>query len=133
VQQQRQVVSTGTLLPLSRLGLLLQGSIPDCPPCPTSPWVVLAKVSFDQSGVIRSIDNCECRRLVISFANFWWTCSEPCHTKETEASPAPERPDIPAAPAAPLQEVGSEDAKKRVQKLIGSKGRRRQKRRKRTP
>jgi hypothetical protein len=90
-ERERQVASTSMLLPLSRLALLLQGAIPDCPPCPTSPWVVLAKVSFDQSGVIKSIDNCECRRIVISFGNFWWTCSEPCHPKDMEASPTPER------------------------------------------
>src|SRR5262249_31124050 len=91
LERQREVPAASTLLPLSRLALRLQGSIPDCPPCPTSPWVVLAKVSFDQSGVIKSIDNCECRRLVVSFGTFWWRCLEPCHTKDTEASPIREQ------------------------------------------
>jgi hypothetical protein len=71
------------------LELLVQGSIHDCPPCPTDPWVVLAKVSFDESGIINLIDNCECRRLVISFGSFWWKCaSEPCDTQATEKQPA---------------------------------------------
>jgi hypothetical protein len=48
--------------------------VPCCPECPTDPWVVLAKVEIDASGSIQTIDNCACRRLVVSFAKHWWTC-----------------------------------------------------------
>lgn len=52
-------------------------SIPECPPCPDSPWVVLAKVEFDDSGCVVRIDNCSCRRLVKSHACDWWKCDDP--------------------------------------------------------
>jgi len=50
------------------------GSLPECPPCPENPWVVLAMVDMDSNGVIMLIDNCSCRRLVISFSEYWWRC-----------------------------------------------------------
>lgn len=55
---------------------IADGRIPPCPPCPEEPWVVLAKVCVDENGCIESIDNCSCRRLVVSFAHYWWTCDE---------------------------------------------------------
>jgi hypothetical protein len=55
---------------------LFQGEIPACPDCPPQPWVVLAAVTVDANGVITSIDNCQCRRLVASLSGFWWQCSE---------------------------------------------------------
>lgn len=55
----------------------LAGSLPECPPCPTDPWVVFAVVDVDsKSGVINWIDNCSCRRLVISFSEYWWRCQD---------------------------------------------------------
>ncbi len=51
-------------------------SNPECPVCPDTPWVVLACIQVDSEGVIESIDNCSCRRLVASFGNFWWQCEE---------------------------------------------------------
>jgi hypothetical protein len=59
------------------LNQLFQGPPPACPKCPTDPWVVLASVTFDSSGTITAIDNCSFRRLVASFAGFWWRCSSP--------------------------------------------------------
>ena len=56
------------------LDLLVMGGLPECPPCPSDPWVVLAKVEIDGQGIIQSIDNCSCRRIVISFSQFWWQC-----------------------------------------------------------
>jgi len=56
----------------SKLG---QGFIPTCPCAPETTWVGLAEVSVNSDGTILSIDNCSCRRLVISFGNFWWKCS----------------------------------------------------------
>lgn len=55
---------------------LIKGPIPECPPCPDEPWVVLAEVELDADGNITKIDNCSCRRLVPSLASFWWHCSE---------------------------------------------------------
>jgi len=52
----------------------LSGPLPDCPPCPDDPCVVLAAVDVDVDGTISAIDNCSCRRMVVSFAGFWWRC-----------------------------------------------------------
>jgi hypothetical protein len=49
-------------------------AIPECPDCPSEPWVVLAEVKIDAEGEIQYIDNCSCRRLVRSFAHEWWRC-----------------------------------------------------------
>jgi len=55
---------------------IISGPNPECPPCPSSPWVVLAKVEFDSTtGIINTIDNCSCRRLVVAFGHFWWRCT----------------------------------------------------------
>ncbi|WP_205191121.1 MULTISPECIES: hypothetical protein [unclassified Burkholderia] len=51
-----------------------KGGASVCPDCPTQPWVVLAKVLMDADGMITTIDNCECRRIVLSFGSFWWQC-----------------------------------------------------------
>jgi hypothetical protein len=51
--------------------------IPDCPPCPTDPWVVLAQVTTDDQGHVTKVDNCVCRRMVVSLAPYWWRCNEP--------------------------------------------------------
>jgi hypothetical protein len=53
---------------------LTKGVLSNCPPCPSDPWVVLAGVTLTNNGTINHIDNCSCRRMVISFANFWWRC-----------------------------------------------------------
>ncbi|MFQ5524994.1 MAG: hypothetical protein ACE5GX_01905 [Thermoanaerobaculia bacterium] len=55
---------------------LFQGPIPPCPPCPECPWVVLAEVEIGPNGEILRIDNCSCRRMVISFGEFWWQCED---------------------------------------------------------
>ena len=47
--------------------------VPDCPECPQEPWVVLARVDYDVDGNL-TIDNCSCRRLVLSPASLWWRC-----------------------------------------------------------
>jgi hypothetical protein len=51
-----------------------QGGNPACPPCPPEPWVVLAEVQMDADGSILAIDNCSCRRIVLSFAGVWREC-----------------------------------------------------------
>jgi hypothetical protein len=50
--------------------------LPDCPPCPTDPWVGLAQVETDGQGNVTKIDNCVCRRMVLSLAPYWWSCNE---------------------------------------------------------
>ena len=42
-----------------------------CPPCPSDPWVVLAKVDFSTDGTPSQIDNCSCRRCVLTAAPYW--------------------------------------------------------------
>jgi hypothetical protein len=53
----------------------LTGPLPDCPPCPDDPCVVLAAIDVDADGTITAIDNCSCRRMVLSAAGFWWRCA----------------------------------------------------------
>jgi hypothetical protein len=56
---------------------ILSGSAqtPDCPECPSSPWVVLAEVTLDPDGTVTTVNNCTCRRIVASFGNFWRECT----------------------------------------------------------
>ena len=54
---------------------LLRAKLSDCPPCPDDPCVVLAAVDVDGSGTVTRIDNCSCRRMVISFAPVWGRCT----------------------------------------------------------
>ena len=65
------------------------GHVQDCPSCPDEPWVVLAKVTLDDDGAILEIDNCSCRRIVLSFADFWLHCvrMEPDRDATVEATP----------------------------------------------
>lgn len=60
--------------PKPEFAKLFDGSLPECPPCPKEPWVVLAEIELGDDGAIKKIDNCSCRRLVISFGHFWWQC-----------------------------------------------------------
>ena len=68
---------------------IASGAIPDCPDCSCGPWVCLAQVTInsDGSGTIQQIDNTSCRRMVLSFCDFWWqstsTASGPDATKIT--------------------------------------------------
>jgi hypothetical protein len=57
--------------------LFEESPIPSCPEPPDEPWVGLAKIELDPDGVISRIDNCSCRRMVLSHANFWWHCEPP--------------------------------------------------------
>jgi hypothetical protein len=56
---------------------LMTGDLPTCPDCSCGPWVCLAQVTLneDGSGTIAQIDNCSCRRLVVSTASMWWKCT----------------------------------------------------------
>jgi hypothetical protein len=57
--------------------LFEDAAIPVCPAPPDDPWVGLARVELDPDGVITKIDNCACRRMVLSHASFWWNCEGP--------------------------------------------------------
>lgn len=46
----------------------------DCPDCSCGPWVGLAMVQFDQNGKITVIDNCACRRIVVSLSQVTRSC-----------------------------------------------------------
>lgn len=54
---------------------LISGEIPACPDCSCGPWVCLAKVTVNTDGSIAQIDNCSCRRLVVSLSTAWWQCT----------------------------------------------------------
>lgn len=62
------------VLPPPGANTLATGDIPACPDCSCGPWVCLAQVtlSSDGSGTIQQIDNCSCRRIVLSLCKFWW-------------------------------------------------------------
>lgn len=47
----------------------------DCPDCSCGPWVGLAMVQFDQNGQITQIDNCVCRRIVVSLSQISRSCN----------------------------------------------------------
>ena len=56
------------------LSLIPQGDSPGCPDCKCGPWVGLAEVTLDANGKITKINNTSCRRMVLSFGQFWWSC-----------------------------------------------------------
>jgi hypothetical protein len=47
----------------------------DCPNCPDNPWVVLAEIELGDNGEIKKIDNCSCRRIVVSLSNMVLRCA----------------------------------------------------------
>jgi hypothetical protein len=55
-------------------GMFKDSPTPPCPTPPDDPWVGLARIELDADGVISRIDNCACRRLVLSTASLWWQC-----------------------------------------------------------
>lgn len=61
---------------LQEIGLMEgpNGLLGPCLPCPTEPWVVLAKITVDDDGQITEIDPCICRRIVISFGAYALRC-----------------------------------------------------------
>ena len=55
-----------------------------CPPCPTSPWVGLALITYSANDGITAIDNCGCRRMVMAAHSHWWRCVEKRLPREQE-------------------------------------------------
>lgn len=64
-----------------------KGGTPDCPACPDQPWVVLGAVRVASDGTILSIDNCMCRRIVLSFGGYWRQCQKGDVTITTITAP----------------------------------------------
>ncbi|HXM09959.1 MAG TPA: hypothetical protein VN946_08450 [Terriglobales bacterium] len=69
--------ATGLITPTTASSLIT-GDTPACPDCSCGPWVCLAEVtlSSDGLGTILQIDNCGCRRLVVSLCSAWWQCQD---------------------------------------------------------
>jgi hypothetical protein len=80
---------------------LKPGAIPDCPPCPTDPWVVLAVVTVDARGKVGAVDNCKCRRMVRTAAPYWWQCGDAVVGTQTP-TPVPGPVPQPAPAPAPV-------------------------------
>jgi hypothetical protein len=57
-------------------GLAIEGGqpAPGCPEC-SEPWVVLSAFTVDETGNV-VLDDCACRRQVVTFGNYWWHCGE---------------------------------------------------------
>jgi hypothetical protein len=47
---------------------------PDCPECQEEPWVVLSAFTVNEEGKV-TLSQCACRRQVLAFGDFWWSCS----------------------------------------------------------
>jgi hypothetical protein len=56
------------------INLAFGGPPPDCPECPTEPWVVLSAFTVNENGIV-TLQECACRRHVASFGRFWWSCA----------------------------------------------------------
>jgi hypothetical protein len=67
---------------------------PECPECETEPWVVLSAFIVDDEGKI-ALEQCDCRRHVNSFGNYWWRCVErPPQMADEKPAPAPPPPPV---------------------------------------
>jgi len=82
---------TGTNL-IASLQELSVSPLPTCPDCSCGPWVCLATitVSADGLGTIQSIDNCTCRRMVLSLSSFCWVPQCASVTSVTGAQTPPQ-------------------------------------------
>jgi hypothetical protein len=67
-----------------------QGAAPDCLPCPSEPWVMLAAFTVDANGVV-TVMQCDCRRQVLAFGSFWWACGSR-DSQPVDKAPAPAEP-----------------------------------------
>jgi hypothetical protein len=66
---------------------LFKGTLSDCPDCPADGWVGLARVEFDDQGSITAIDNCGCRRMLVSFSGVWRQCTAAAAVTITKMQP----------------------------------------------
>jgi hypothetical protein len=49
---------------------------------------VLAEVTTDAQGNVKTIDNCKCRRMMMSFAPYWRKCNDQALAVKPPAEPA---------------------------------------------
>jgi hypothetical protein len=73
---------------------------PDCPECQEEPWVVLSGFTVDEAGKV-TLSQCDCRRQVLAFGDFWWACSvQPAATRQPADQPSggTGRTDTPVTP-----------------------------------
>jgi len=75
--------------------------MPACPPYPSDPWVVLARVNVDARGTVLEIDNCSCRRVVVSMAGWWVRCNDAVLTPPATDPRPPGGPGTPTTPSTP--------------------------------
>jgi hypothetical protein len=66
--------------------------------------VGLAEVDLNSDGTVTAINNCSCRRLVLSFGSFWWMCSG--STQVRIKSVAPENSSVNPGAAVDLTVTG---------------------------
>lgn len=78
-----------------RPGTALRKPAPECPECEDEPWVVLSGFTVDEEGKV-TLEQCACRRQVMSFGDYWWPCL-------TEQRREPDNTDVvrPGRPATP--------------------------------
>jgi hypothetical protein len=60
---------------------------PECPKCETEPWVVLSAFTVDD-GIVK-LEQCDCRRHVNSYGNYWWSCGEKRSEHPIDIAPPP--------------------------------------------
>jgi hypothetical protein len=78
---------------------------PGCPECQEEPWVVLSGFTVDEAGKV-TLSQCDCRRQVLAFGDFWWACTAPAAPRQPIDQPArppsPEKPS-PSEPVTPAR------------------------------
>lgn len=63
--------------PLGALSPCQRGGARTCTPCASEPWVVVADIAVGSDCRVRAIDCFAHRRMVMSFADFFFTCRAP--------------------------------------------------------
>jgi hypothetical protein len=104
---------------------------PLCPGCPDSPWVVLAEVTVDGDGTVTKIDNCACRRIVVSARDYWLKCEGtdqdyPPRQQPAQPAPAAEEPGGAAAEPAADRPTPRRSPRRRGRATAGEAGERSQ-------
>lgn len=85
--------------PLIDRGQLNRPEAPGCPECQEEPWVVLSAFTVDEEGTV-TLSQCDCRRQVLAFGDFWWACSVPA-AREPAEQPGTGRRDATGTTTAP--------------------------------
>lgn len=63
--------------PLTAVQPCERGGARSCAPCPSEPWVIVADILVGSDCRVRAVDCFAHRRLVMSFADFYWVCRAP--------------------------------------------------------